>query len=281
MNKKTSWAMSYIAVIILITGGLAPYCTSTANAHDVQVLLDTVIQGAHRSEANRARDQYRHPKETLVFFGLKPDMTVVEISPANGWYTEIIGPLLKKQGQFFPAVPALNEDMPKAMKDRDGAYRLMLKRAPDLYGEPTITTYDTSAPVFAPDGVADLVVTFRNVHNWAKAGYTQPMFKGFYQALKSGGVLGVVEHRAKPGTPLSKQIESGYMTEQFVIEAATAAGFKLDLSSEINSNPLDTKDHPGGVWNLPPNLRGVSDSDKPKYRAIGESDRMTLRFVKP
>jgi predicted methyltransferase len=107
------------------------------------------------------------------------------------------------------------------------------------------------------------------------------MFKGFYQALKSGGVLGVVEHRAKPGTPLPKQIESGYMTEQFVIEAATAAGFKLDRSSEINSNPLDTKDHPGGVWNLPPNLRGVSDSDKPKYRAIGESDRMTLRFVKP
>jgi predicted methyltransferase len=107
------------------------------------------------------------------------------------------------------------------------------------------------------------------------------MFKGFFQALKPGGVLGVVEHRAKPDTPLSKQIESGYMTEQFVIEVATAAGFRLDRSSEINSNALDTKDHPGGVWNLLPNLRGVAESDKPKYRAIGESDRMTLRFVKP
>jgi len=157
----------------------------------------------------------------------------------------------------------------------------MLKGASELYGEPTITSYDASAPLFAPDGLADLVLTFRNVHNWAKAGHTQPMFKGFYQALKSGGVLGVVEHRAKPGTPLHKQIESGYMTEQFVIEAAIAAGFRLDRSSEINSNLLDTKDHPGGVWNLPPNLRGVSDSDKPKYRAVGESDRMTLRFVKP
>jgi predicted methyltransferase len=206
---------------------------------------------------------------------------VVEISPANGWYTEIIGPLLKQQGRYYPAVPILTDDMPEAMKRRDSAYRQMLKAAPELYGEPTVKAYDAAAPVFAPEGTADLVVTFRNVHNWAKAGHTQSMFKGFFQALKPGGVLGVVEHRAKPDTPLSKQIESGYMTEQFVIEVAAAAGFRLDRSSEINSNALDTKDHPGGVWNLPPNLRGVAESDKPKYRAIGESDRMTLRFVKP
>jgi len=208
-------------------------------------------------------------------------MTVVEISPANGWYTEIIGPFLKKQGQFYAAVPTLTEDMPEAMKRRDASYRQMLKVAPELYGNPVINAYAASAPVFAPNSAADLVVTFRNVHNWAKAGHTQPMFKGFFNALKPGGVLGVVEHRAKPGTPLSQQIESGYMTEQFVIESATAAGFRLDRSSEINSNPLDTKDHPGGVWNLLPNLRGVAENDKPKYRAMGESDRMTLRFTKP
>jgi predicted methyltransferase len=260
---------------------LAPYSASIALAHDVQGLLDKVIQGPHRSDANRARDQYRHPKETLLFFGLRPDMTVVEISPANGWYTEIIAPLLKQQGRYYAAVPALNDDMPEAMKRRDTTYRQMLKAAPELYGEPTVKAYDSAAPVFAPEGTADLVVTFRNVHNWAKVGHTQAMFKGFFQALKPGGVLGVVEHRAKPDTPLSKQIESGYMTEQFVIEVATAAGFRLDRSSEINSNALDTKDHPGGVWNLLPNLRGVAESDKPKYRAIGESDRMTLRFVKP
>ena len=281
MNKKTSLAIACLTVTMLIATGLAPYSARTAHAHDVQGLLDTVIQGPHRSDANRARDQYRHPKETLLFFGLKPEMTVVEISPANGWYTEIIGPLLKQQGRYYPAVPLLTDDMPETMKRRDTAYRQMLKSAPELYGEPTIATYDAAAPAFAPAGTADVVVTFRNVHNWAKAGHTQSMFNGFFQALKPGGVLGVVEHRAKPGTPLSKQIESGYMTEQFVIEAATAAGFKLDRSSEINSNALDTKDHPGGVWNLPPNLRGVAEGDKPKYRAIGESDRMTLRFVKP
>jgi predicted methyltransferase len=281
MNKKTSLGVACLTIAMLIATGLAPYSARTAHAHDVQSLLDTVIQGPHRSDTNRARDQYRHPKETLLFFGLRPDMTVVEISPANGWYTEIIAPLLKQQGRYYAAVPVLTDDMPEAMKRRDTTYRQMLKSAPELYGEPTIKTYDAAAPVFAPEGAADLVVTFRNVHNWAKAGNTRSMFNGFFQALKPGGVLGVVEHRAKPDTPLSKQIESGYMTEQFVIEAATAAGFKLDRSSEINSNALDTKDHPGGVWNLPPNLRGVAESDKPKYRAIGESDRMTLRFVKP
>ena len=281
MNKKTSFATACLTFTLLIAAGFSPYSANTVHAHDVQGLLDTAIQAPHRSDANRARDQYRHPKETLLFFGLRPDMTVVEISPANGWYTEIIGPLLKKQGRYYPAVPILTDDMPEAMKRRDSAYRQMLKAAPELYGDPMITTYDAASPVFAPAGTADLVVTFRNVHNWAKAGHTQSMFKGFFQALKPSGVLGVVEHRAKPDTPLSKQIESGYMTEQFVIEAATAAGFRLDRSSEINSNALDTKDHPGGVWNLPPNLRGVAESDKPKYRAIGESDRMTLRFVKP
>jgi predicted methyltransferase len=281
MNKKTSFAMACLTVTLLIAAGFAPFTARTAHAHDTQGLLDTIIQGPHRSEANRARDQYRHPKETLLFFGLQPHMAVVEISPANGWYTEIIAPLLKQQGRYTAAVPALSDDMPEAMKRRDAAYRQMLKAAPELYGEPTIKTYDPAAPVFTSDGTADLVVTFRNVHNWAKAGNTQSMFKGFFQALKPGGVLGVVEHRAKPDTPLSKQIESGYMTEQFVIETAVAAGFKLDRSSEINSNPLDTKDHPGGVWNLLPNLRGVAENDKAKYRAIGESDRMTLRFVKP
>ena len=281
MNKKTSFATACLTFTLLIAAGFSPYSANTVHAHDVQGLLDKVTQGSHRSDANRARDQYRHPKETLLFFGLRPDMTVVEISPANGWYTEIIGPLLKKQGRYYPAVPILTDDMPEAMKRRDSAYRQMLKAAPELYGEPMITTYDAAATVFAPAGTADLVVTFRNVHNWAKAGHTQPMFKGFFQALKPGGVLGVVEHRAKPGTPLSQQIESGYMTEQFVIESATAAGFRLENSSEINSNPLDTKDHPGGVWNLLPNLRGVAENDKPKYRAMGESDRMTLRFTKP
>lgn len=281
MSKTTSGWRARLAATLALAAGLGALSLPAARAHDVGARLDDVLQGAHRAEENRARDKYRHPKETLLFFGVRPDLTVVEISPAAGWYTEIIAPLLKKQGQYYAAVPMVTSEMPEAMKRRDAAYRQMLSASPDLYGKPTIVSYDAAAPVFAPQGTADVVLTFRNVHNWAKAGTTQAMFNGFFQALKPGGVLGVVEHRAKPDTPLAKQIESGYMTEAFVIEAATAAGFRLDRRSEINSNPLDTKDHPGGVWNLPPNLRGVAESDKPRYRAIGESDRMTLRFMKP
>ena len=280
MIKKSSSALVWFTVFMLF-GAWVPLYANTPQDRDVEDLLDTVIQSPHRAEANRLRDQYRHPKETLLFFGLRPDMTVVEISPANGWFTEIIGPFVKNQGYFYAAVPALTDDMPEALKRRDVNYRQMLKSAPELYGKPIINAYTSNAPQFAPDGVADLVVTFRNVHNWAKTGHTSSMFKGFYKSLKSGGVLGVVEHRAKPGTSLPQQIESGYMTEEFVIDTATAAGFKLVRKSEINSNPLDTKDHPGGVWNLLPNLRNVPETDKPRYRAMGESDRMTLQFVKP
>jgi predicted methyltransferase len=208
-------------------------------------------------------------------------MSVVEISPSTGWYTEIIAPALKEGGRYIAAVPKVDDKTPEAMRQRDAAFREKLASGRAIYGNAQINAYDPASPTFAPAGSADLVVTFRNVHNWAKAGHTDAMFKGFFNALKKGGVLGVVEHRAKAGTDLKQQIDSGYMTEDLVIEAAERAGFKFDAASELNSNWRDTKDHPGGVWNLPPNLRGVSDADKPKYQAIGESDRMTLRFVKP
>ncbi|MCM0045303.1 MAG: methyltransferase [Burkholderiaceae bacterium] len=252
-----------------------------AAAPNIDTLLDDAIEGKHRSEANRARDPFRRPKMTLLFFGLQKDMSVVEISPSAGWYTEIIAPALKEGGRYIAAVPKVDDKTPEAMRQRDAAFREKLASGRAIYGNAQINAYDPASPTFAPAGSADLVVTFRNVHNWAKAGHTDAMFKGFFNALKKGGVLGVVEHRAKPGTDLKQQIDSGYMTEDLVIEAAERAGFKFDAASELNSNWRDTKDHPGGVWNLPPNLRGVSDADKPKYQAIGESDRMTLRFVKP
>ncbi len=244
-------------------------------------MLDEVIGAPHRSDENRARDRYRHPKETLMFFGLRPDMTVVEISPAAGWYTEIIAPILSKQGKYYGAVPALGAEAPEAMKRRDLAYREMLRADKSLYSTASVITFDPARPVFAPAGTADLVVTFRNVHNWAKAGNAEAMFRGFFDALKPGGVLGVVEHRARPGTSLEKQVASGYMTEDYVIDQAQRAGFRLVARSDVNNNPRDTTDHPGGVWNLPPNLRGVPEQDKPRYLAIGESDRMTLKFLKP
>ncbi len=252
-----------------------------ASATNIDNQLDEAVTGKHRSDASRARDKYRHPKETLLFFGLRGDMNVVEISPAAGWYTEIIAPVLKERGQYTASVPKLEAGMPEAMRQRDAAFRDKLASNRALYGDAKITTFDAAAPNFAPAGSADLVVTFRNVHNWAKAGNADAMFKGFFAALKKGGVLGVVEHRAKPGTELKRQIDTGYMTEDYVIEAAERAGFRFEASVEINSNRLDTKDHPGGVWNLPPTLRGISDADRAKYLEIGESDRMTLRFVKP
>lgn len=252
-----------------------------ASAIEVDQQLDEVLAGKHRSNANRARDQYRNPVDTLLFFGLRANSTVVEISPAAGWYTEVIAPVLNDKGRYIAAVPKVDANTPEAMRQRDAAFREKLASDRTLYGNAQIVAFDAAAPSFAPAGSADLVVTFRNVHNWAKAGNADAMFKGFFAALKKGGVLGVVEHRAKPGTEFKRQIDSGYMTEDYVIEAAQRAGFRFEAAAEFNSNRLDTKDHPGGVWNLPPTLRGVSDADRAKYLEIGESDRMTLRFVKP
>ncbi|MCX7216348.1 MAG: methyltransferase [Burkholderiales bacterium] len=269
--------------MLRLVGALTLTLSTSAYASNEYIadLLDEVIDAPHRSEENRARDRYRHPKETLLFFGLRENMTVVEISPANGWYTEILAPILKRQGKFLASPPALAADAPEPMKRRDAAYKAMVAADPKLYDGATIVNFDLQKPVFGTAGSADMVLTFRNVHNWSKAGTAEAMFQAFYTALKKGGVLGVVEHRARPGTSFQRQIDSGYMTEAYVIETATRAGFKLVASSDINYNPKDTTDHPGGVWNLPPNLRGVAEKDKAKYLAIGESDRMTLKFVKP
>lgn len=265
----------------LLLAAAAALSLPAVAAPNIDNLLDDALDGAHRSKENRARDVYRNPRGTLLFFGLRPDSTVVEISPSAGWYTEILAPVLKERGQYIAAIPKLDDKAPDIMRKTEAGFREKLASNSALYGKAKVNAFDPAAPSFAPAGSADLVVTFRNVHNWAKAGNADAMFKGFYNALKKGGVLGVVEHRAKPGTPFEQQVKTGYMTEDYVIETAVRAGFVLDASIEINANWRDTKDHPGGVWNLPPNLRGVPDTDKPKYLAIGESDRMTLRFVKP
>jgi len=249
-------------------------------APDVDRLIDEALVGSHRSDANKARDKFRHAKETLLFFGLGSDLTVVEISPGRGWYTEILAPVLRDRGQYYAAVAAVTEKTPDALKKNDADYRGMLAAAPELYGKVKLSVLQPGAPQVAPPGSADMVLTFRNVHNWAKAGTADAMFQAFYDALKSGGVLGVVEHRARPETSFQQQIDTGYMTETYVVETAQKAGFKLVSKSEINSNPRDTKDYPGGVWTLPPTLR-YGDENREKYLAIGESDRMTLKFRRP
>ena len=239
---------------------------------------------AHRSEANRARDMYRHPAETLGFFGITDTQTVVEISPGTGWYTEILAPLLNAHGHY---VAAMN-DPEKAGSDKakayaakqNGEFEAKFKANPDVYGNAAMVLIDANAPSFGPAGSADLVLTFRNVHNWMGQGTEKNMFKGFFDVLKAGGKLGITEHRAAPGTDAKVSAETGYLSEDAVIKLALDAGFVLEAKSEINANPLDTKDYKGGVWTLPPTL-SQGDVDKAKYVAIGESDRMTLLFKKP
>ena len=268
-----------LGALALALGFIAP---SAHAADDVGVLLDRAIAGDHREDENRARDAHRHPKETLLFFGLRPDMTVVEIYPSAGWFTEIIAPVVREHGRLYAARFAVSWDKaPPFLKKRDERFLAKLAARPDVYG--SVTPTEIMAPLFvdaAPKGSADLVLTFRNVHNWAKAGNAEAMFQTFHDLLKPGGVLGVEEHRAKPGTPVEQQIATGYMTEQFVIDAAVKAGFRLVGKAEINANPKDTKDYPDGVWTLPPTLK-LGDQDKARFLAIGESDRMTLKFVKP
>ncbi|HEV8646339.1 MAG TPA: methyltransferase [Burkholderiales bacterium] len=273
-------ALQSIFCALLLPLLAAGAMVAPARAQDTEALIDRTMTGSHRSDANKARDKYRHPKETLLFFGLKPNMTVVEITPGAGWYTEILAPVMRG-GTYYAAIFQVTAQSSEIQRTNDGNFRAKLAGDADLYGKVQLSVFAPNAIKVAPTGSADMVLTFRNVHNWAKAGTVDAMFRAFHDALKPGGVLGVVEHRAKPGTAFQRQIDSGYMTEAYVIETAQKAGFKLDNKSEINANPKDTADYPGGVWTLPPTLRNVSDADKPKYLAIGESDRMALKFVKP
>ncbi|HTY53898.1 MAG TPA: hypothetical protein VMB26_01795, partial [Candidatus Binataceae bacterium] len=234
--------------------------------------LKAILASPDRSAQNKARDQYRHPLEVLTFFGIKPDMTVVEVWPGEGWYTEILAPFLKEHGKLYGAFPT-----------GQGAQRFKQKLAtnPKLYYGVTITEHGPPETTrIAPEGSADMVLTFRNVHNWMAKGFAPKMFTAMFLALKPGGILGVVEHRANPAQPQDPQAKSGYVREDYVIKLAQDAGFQLVAKSDINANPKDTKDYPAGVWTLPPTLR-LKDKDKQKYLAIGESDRMTLKFIKP
>ncbi len=240
--------------------------------------IDSVLAGAWRSDSNKARDAYRHPAATLDFFGVKPDQTVIEITPGGGWYTEILAPLLMKDGHYIAAIPT---DASSEYNARNNAkFRDMLAADAGHYGAAKTVEFDPKAPNLGPDGSADAVLTFRNVHNWVGADSAGSMFKAFNAVLKPGGILGVVDHRAADGADPKTLEKSGYLTTDSVIKLATDAGFTLAAQSEINANPQDTKDYEKGVWTLPPVLTN-KEVDRDKYVAIGESDRMTLKFVKP
>ncbi|MBB4708058.1 putative methyltransferase [Xanthomonas arboricola] len=243
--------------------------------------LQKAIDGNWRDRVYVQRDVYRHPGQTLAFFGIKPTQTVIEITPGGGWYSEILAPYLRDKGKYVAAVvdPAAvpeGRGRDSAQRGRDELEKKFAAK-PEVYGKPSFVSYVPKTPSFGVDNSADLVLTFRNVHNWRMAGNAEAMFAGFYKVLKPGGVLGVVEHRAKADVPADDK--SGYVGQAQLIAMAEAAGFKLAGKSEVNANPRDTKDYDGGVWTLPPS-NNHDKADDAKYKAIGESDRMTLKFVK-
>jgi predicted methyltransferase len=268
------------ALLLLMLGffALASLLARTEETQAQDDRLKEIIAGDQRSTENKTRDEYRHPYETLTFFGIRPDMTVVEIYPGRGWYTEVLAPYLKGSGTFYAAEHPGDPSYEAVQRSLE-AFDQKVKDAPELYGEVKRTKLTKDGDIAPPDS-ADLVVTFRNVHSWMGAGTENDAFAAMFRALKPGGVLGLVQHRGDPSVKQDPKAGSGYVNQDYVIELAKKAGFELAEKSEINANPKDTKDYPKGVWTLPPSLR-LGDEDREKYLAIGESDRMTLKFVKP
>lgn len=246
----------------------------------IEAAIAKQLEGEHRTEARKARDTARHPAETLAFFGIEADMHVVELWPGGGWYTDILAPYLRDEGKltvasFDPSKPpAYRGRVEKTMRDHFGAY-------PSVFDRVQISTLSPPERlVIAAPASADAVLTFRSNHNWLREFSLPLVYQSAFAALKPGGVLGVVQHRGKPGTTAAESRKTGYMDEALVIKMAESAGFVLEAKSDINANFADNKDHPAGVWTLPPSFR-LGDQDRDKYAAIGESDRMTLRFRKP
>jgi predicted methyltransferase len=231
-----------------------------------------------RSAGNVARDRFRHPGETLAFFGIREDSTVVEILPGSGgYYMEILAPYLKDKGRYIAA----NRDETAAPQYLADHQKLLarLQAEPQLYGNVVVTKFNADRHEIAPPGSADFVLTFRNLHNWLERNELEGALRAFHRALKPGGALGVVDHRGRKDLPQEAQMKTGYVREDVAIALIEKAGFRFVGASEVNANPKDSKDHPEGVWTLPPTYR-LKDKDRAKYEAIGESDRFTLKFVK-
>jgi predicted methyltransferase len=282
LNLSPSPAKRTLGLLWLAGALLLPQVHAADTDAETAAALDAAIGGSHRSAENRARDKYRHPKETLAFFGFRPDMTVVEMLPGGGWYTEILAPALKENGKLYAAHYSTNGG--DYQRRSLGGFLAKIGTAPEIYGDITVTVLDLPEEAeVAPPGSADLVLTFRNVHNWFEdetQNAAELGFQAMFAALKPGGVLGVVDHRWPDPKTEDPKAANGYISAERTIEYAEAAGFEYAGSSDINRNPADTHDHPEGVWTLPPSLE-LGDKDREKYLKIGESDRFTLKFIKP
>ena len=286
-RKKTGLTLLTLALWAFSVPGQAQE-EASSGLPDSSFSIQDSVEGTWRSEGNMTRDPWRHPSETLAFFGLEPAMTVVEASPGRGWYTEIIAPYSHRTGGRFLAAGFPKTDERSYAKRSRQNFQKNFVDHPEVYGPIEVTELSGAEGSVAPAGSADLILTFRNVHNWVPAGTADSLFAEFFRALRPGGVLGVVDHRLPPDVVESPDLGTGYIHESTVIELAERAGFVLEATSEINRNPLDTANHPFGVWTLPPTaltapFRQDPDPtfDRGPYDAIGESDRFTLRFRKP
>lgn len=262
-----------MALLLSTTTMASPALAAPAVAKADPAIVKAIAD-PRRSEANRARDQYRHPAETLAFFDVHPGQTVVEFYPGGGWFTEILAPTLKGKGHYIAMPPSSEKGL--------ASVKAMLEKNKDWFGPAEVAPFDKAAPSTIAPGTADRVLTFRNVHNLIMGGedVAAKAFGDFYKALKPGGILGIEEHRLPEEMDSAKEKTSGYLKRSTLIRLATAAGFKLAGESDVNANPKDTHDWEKGVWTLPPTYQ-LGDVDREKYKAIGESDRLTLKFVKP
>jgi len=275
----------HVTVAALVFACLLPHAATAAGPNNMDAQMDTKLQavlaGDHRSDANRARDAYRNPHGTLKFFGISEGMTVMEIWPSSGWYTEVLAPLMKDSGKYI-AAHWDPESPSKFVQNSVKRFTEKMNNNPDVYSQVEIVALmpqtGKSEPV--PPGSVDMVLTFRNVHNWMGQNYQEDMFNVFQQSLRPGGYLAIVEHRGDSSVPQDPKAKSGYVNEEHTVQLAEAAGFELLASSDVNNNPRDTKDYEKGVWTLPPTYRN-GYLGKKKYGKIGESDRFTLLFVKP
>ncbi|HTN83252.1 MAG TPA: hypothetical protein VL242_06195 [Sorangium sp.] len=251
-----------------------------ANYPSAGAALRAALKGKYRAPGNAERDAARHPVETLEFFGLKPTSTVLELGAGEGWYTELLAPVLAKKGKLI--ITSFDPNGPADSRNTLYGKRVkrLLEKSPELFGKVDVALIDRDNPKLGLEGKVDLVIAAREAHNWHRNGKFDAYVAEAFKALKPGGVFGIEQHRAKPDANPDESAKQGYLPEAWVIQKVESAGFKLGAKSEVNANPKDTKDYPEGVWTLPPNFR-LGDKDRARYAAIGESDRMTLKFVKP